>query len=268
MDAIDFRDSVGRSAYVADLLPESLTEAGFWFLLQAYKLTTTFHSYQWMSKYLSSTEWIVEDYAEYLAIEGGPFDKTGGGALSFYEINVMHMIWADEIHFSKLVDTLNNYLLDLIACAYKRDPNLIPSKARYDLNFIRRFKTINDAIRGSALAELERVSRAGFSEILSEAKRVTNCKLPEETENKLHKLVRLRNEIVHKQGSYPEIIGSMFSKKRKPKGWFRHKPGDTIKAEATSCEVVGLFEIAAIESGIEIEATKAEMFKDSQVMKD
>jgi hypothetical protein len=167
MDATDFRDSVGRSAYIADLLPESLTEAGFWFLLQAYKLTTTFHSYQWMSKYLSSTEWMVEDYAEYLSIEGGPFEKAGEGATSFYEMNIMHMIWADEIHLSKLVDTINNYLLDLIACAYKHDPNLIPSKARYDLNFIRRFRTINDAIRGSALAELDRISRAGFSEILS-----------------------------------------------------------------------------------------------------
>jgi hypothetical protein len=110
---------------------------------------------------------MVEDYAEYLSIEGGPFEKAGEGATSFYEMNIMHMIWADEIHLSKLVDTINNYLLDLIACAYKHDPNLIPSKARYDLNFIRRFRTINDAIRGSALAELDRISRAGFSEILS-----------------------------------------------------------------------------------------------------
>jgi hypothetical protein len=166
----NFREEVGKSAYVAHLLPETLTEAGFWFLLQAYRITATFHPYQWMSKFVTSSEWMMEDYAEFLKIEGGPLEKNEQDDLSFYDITLLQMIWADEIHFSKIVDTLTSYLLDLIACAYRQKPDLIPSKARFDLNFVRRFRTINDAVRGSAVAELERISRSGFSEIFAEAK--------------------------------------------------------------------------------------------------
>ena len=202
----NFRDEVGRSRHVAHLLPELLTDAGFWFLLQASRITVTFHAYQWMAKFLSSSEWLVEDYAEFLKEEGSPFKEDSDAVASFYETLILQMIWADEIHFSKVVDLVNSYFLDLVACAYRRNPDLVPSKSRFDLNFVRKFRTINDAIRGSALAEVERVSRSGFSELLTEAKRVTGCKLPPDVEDKLRKIVKLRNEIVHKQGSYSEII--------------------------------------------------------------
>src|SRR5689334_9379814 len=109
-----FWDEIGRSKHVAHLLPESLTDAGVWFLLQASRITVTFHAYQWMAKFLSSSEWLVEDYAEYLGEEGEPFKKYTKKGLSFYETLMLHMIWADEIHFSKVIDLLNAYLLDLI----------------------------------------------------------------------------------------------------------------------------------------------------------
>src|SRR5688572_14272687 len=100
----EFRsDQLGRSEHVAHLLPNTLTEAGFWFLLQASRITNTFHSYQWMSKFVCSSEWTVEDFAEYLEIEQGPFEKAKGG-ISFYETIVLQMIWADEIHLTKIVD--------------------------------------------------------------------------------------------------------------------------------------------------------------------
>ena len=193
----DFRDKLGRSEHVAHLLPNVLTDAGFWFLLQASRLTMTFHSFQWMSKFVSSSEWMVEDYAEYLKIEESPFEKDSPGGLSFYETLVFQMIWADELHLSKIVDSLTAYLIDLVACSYRDNPSLVPAKARFDLDFVRRFRTINDAIRGSALAELERTSRSGFSEILAEATRVTKCALPDTDEKDLRNLVKLRNEIVH-----------------------------------------------------------------------
>jgi hypothetical protein len=256
----DFRDSLGHSEHVAHLLPNALTEAGFWFLLQASRLTMTFHSFQWMSKFVSSSEWMVEDYSEYLKIEGSPFETDPPGGLSFYEILIFQMIWADELHLSKIVDALTAYLIDLVACAYRDNPGLVPSKARFDLDFVRKFRTINDAIRGSALAELERISRSGFSEIYTEATRVTNCVLPEKDEKDLRSLVKLRNEIVHKQGSYPEIIRSMFNKVRKPKNLIKHKPGDTAKAEIIAAKAVGLFELAAIKSGIRKAATKKQIF--------
>jgi hypothetical protein len=226
----DFREGFGRSEHVAQLLPEALTEAGFWFLLQAARLTSTFHSFQWMSKFVLSTEWTVEDFAEFLEVQGGPFAKYPKGGLSFYETIVLQMIWADEIHLTKIVDALTAYLVDVTACAYRHNPTLVPSKARFDLDFVRRFRTINDAVRGSALAELERISRSGFSEILSEAKRVTSCIVPSDNEAELRRIVRLRNEIVHKQGSYPEIIDSMFKRPRKAKEYFqtqarRHREG-------------------------------------------
>src|SRR5947207_1888068 len=107
----DFRKGLGQSEHVAHLLPDALTEAGFWFLLQASRLTTTFHSFQWMSKFVSSSEWMVEDYAEFLKVEGNPFEEDPAGGLNFYGILVFQMIWADELHFSKIVDTLTAYLL-------------------------------------------------------------------------------------------------------------------------------------------------------------
>jgi hypothetical protein len=262
--AKDSRDQLGRSEHVAHLLPEQLTEAGFWFLLQASRITTTFHSYQWMSKFVCSSEWLVEDYAEYLGAEGQPFEAEG--SLSFYQTLVLQMVWADEIHLSKLVDTLTSYLVDLTACAYRHDPNLIPSKARLDLDFVRRFRTINDAVRASALSELERLSRSGFSETLGEAKRVTNCDLPQDDEAEVRRLVKLRNDIVHKQGSYSEIIASMFKKRRKPRNWFKHRPGDTRKAELVAAKIVGAFEVAAIASGVEISATKKDIFKGTDFL--
>lgn len=169
---------------------------------------------------------------------------------------------ADEIHLSKVVDALIAYLLDLIACAYKNDPSLIPARARFDINFVRKFRTVNDAVRGGALVEIERISRGGYSEILTEAKRVVNCSVPEGLESDVRKFVALRNSIVHGQGRYPQIIGSMFKKRTKPKDVFRHKPGDTSKAEAAACQFVECFEAAAIASGIPADATKAEVFTD------
>jgi hypothetical protein len=256
-------EDLGYSAHVAHLLPDKLTQAGFWFLLQASKITLIFHSFQWMSKFVTSTEWQVEDYADYLLEEKQPFHKEAG--FSFYDTLVLQMVWADEIHLSKIADALNSYLLDLIACAYRSKPTLVPSKARFDLEFVRRFRTINDAVRGSAMVELEKLSRSGFSEILMEAKRVSNCSLREVDEAELRKLIRLRNEIVHKQGYYPEIISSMFKKKAKPRPWLKHKPGDTKKAEITAARIVGLFEVAAIKNGIEKSATKKEIFKGTQL---
>jgi hypothetical protein len=256
----DFRDGLGRSEHVGHLLPDALTEAGFWFLLQASRLTATFHSFQWMSKFVSSSEWAIEDFAEFLKIEEGPFEQYPKGGLTFYETIVLQMIWADEIHLSKLIDTVTAYLIDLIACAYRHNSELVPSKARFELDFVRKFRTINDAIRGSALAELERISRSGFSEILSEAKRVTNCALPQDDEAELRRVVKLRNEIVHKHGTYQEIIDSMFKKTRKPKEMIKHRPGDTAKAEIVAAKIVGVFEIAAINTGIEKIATKREIF--------
>jgi hypothetical protein len=91
----NFRDEVGRSRYVAHLLPEALTDAGFWFLLQASRITVTFHAYQWMAKFLSSSEWLVEDYAEFLKEEGSPFQKDSDVVVSFYETLILQMIWAD-----------------------------------------------------------------------------------------------------------------------------------------------------------------------------
>lgn len=263
-----FHDVVGHSEHVAHLLPNSLTDAGFWFLLQASRITVTFHSYQWMSKFVSSSEWMVEDYAEYLKVEGGPFESADDGQISFYQTIMLQMIWADEIHLSKIIDLLISYFVDLIACAYRADPGLIPSKSRFDLNFVRKFKTINDAVRGSALVEIERVSKSGFPELLAEARRVANCELATEVDFELRQLVKLRNDIVHGQGSHVEIINSMFNKKRKTKSWFKHKPGDTARAEVLAATVVGIFEEAAIKAGVYVAATKSEIFEnDKQISK-
>lgn len=78
----DFWNEIGRFRHVAHLLPESLTDAGFWFLLQASRITVTFHAYEWMAKFLSSSEWLVEDYAEFLREEQSPFRKDGDKGLT------------------------------------------------------------------------------------------------------------------------------------------------------------------------------------------
>lgn len=257
-----FRDEVGLSKNVAHLLPDDLTQAGFWFILQAHRLTSTFHSYQWMTKFVTSSEWMLEDYAEYLEIEEAPFEAEED-QLSFYQLVYLQMVWADELHFSRLADTLISYLTDLVACAYKHQPALIPSKAKFDLDHVRKFRTINDAVRTSAMAELERISRSGFNEILAEAKRLVSCDLTPKTEQRLREAIRLRNDIVHKQGRYPEIIHSMFKKRERSRSLVRHKPADTARLEVTACEVVGQFEGAATKLGFEIVARKSEIFEQS-----
>jgi hypothetical protein len=263
----DFRDKLGKSPYVAHLLPNSLTDAGFWFLLEASRITMTFHSYQWMSKFVTSTEWMVEDFAEYLELEKKPFDGMSPDGPSFYSLLIAQMIWADEIHYSKIVDAFISYLVDVIACAYRHNPSLIPSKARFDLDFVRKFKSINDAVRGSALAEIERVSRSGFSEIFSEAKHVTRCKVSNDIETRVKSVIKTRNEIVHQQGFYFQIIQSMFRKRQKSKNVFKHKPENTSKAEVIIAEAVGLFERSAIRTGIKKAATKREIFKGTDFLK-
>jgi len=255
-------DDVGKSALAADLLPETLTDTGFWFLLETSRIATTFHSYSWMAKFIGSSRGLVEEYSEFPKIEENPFVERPDGGMNFYQSMMMPLIWSDEIYLSKIIDALVAYLIDIIACGYKRDPARIPAKAKFDIDHVRKFRTIDEAVRNSAFSEIERISRAGFAEILNEAKRVVNCSVPESVETEIRRFVMLRNSIVHGQGRYREIIGSMFKKRSKGKNIFRHEPKNTAKAELIACRLVEIFEAAALTFGIPVAATKAEVFKD------
>jgi hypothetical protein len=245
-------------------MPEELTEAGFWFLLEISRIAITFHSYSWMVKFIGSDRGLVEQYAEFLEVSENPFSSGSSGGLNFYQSTMLPLIWSDEIYLSKIIDALVAYLLDLIACGYKQEPASIPAKAKFDLEHVRKFRTINDAVRSSAFAEIEKISRSGFSEILNEAKRVANCSLPDSIESEIRRCVSLRNSIVHGQGRYREIIGSMFKRRSNPKDILNHNPDNTAAAERIACKVVEVFEAAALAAGIPVAASKAEVFGSEQ----
>lgn len=260
-----FQDYVGRSENVAHLLPDEITEAGFWFLLQMMKITTTFHAFQWMAKFISSDVDIVEEYLDFLGEEGEAFSKEKEEHMSFYDAHIMEMIWADEIHFSKVIDTTIAYLIDIVSCCYVADPSKVGGKAKVDVASLSKYKTIGAAMQASTTAEVERLSRSGFSEILSEAQRVTGLDLPSELDSKLRKYVSLRNEIVHKKGAYHRILAGLTRRKKPMLKHVHHQPQDTLEAEYLAAQVVGLFEVAAITSGVSVDATKREIFQRGEL---
>lgn len=201
--------------------PNQVSDPGFFYLFEQLKIRGVDRLFFRYSQFISSDEDLLEDFLDW-DMGGHPDDAINNEKMQAFtpqldaeHIMLMHVLWAHEMYFSRMVENFIIYLQDVIAAIYRQDPTLIELDRKVDFREVTS-SNLNDFYRRCGHEKLQNLSRGGISELSKEINRLLHGPLSARETKNLKLIVEMRNALVHRRGIGPNLIDSIRRKRRKP----------------------------------------------------
>lgn len=202
--------------------PEKVTEAGFFYLFEQLKIRGVDRLFFRYSQYICGDPDNLEDFLEW-DWEGHPEDSIEDEEMRNFTVKldsegimIMHVMWAHEMYFSRMVENFIIYLQDIIAAIYQKHPHLINLERRIEFREVVASINMNNFFRRSGHEKIDQLSRGGFDELVKEVNRLLYGILSQKEIKHLKLIMGMRNALIHRRGRSTNLINSIRRKTRKP----------------------------------------------------